>query len=247
MTRASLFDLIRPWLDGNGFTPARITALDAWCDANGVPTAAEAASQPVPVPPPSSAPPAADAASTGLTARGVAELAGHEGLLYEAYKDSVGVWTWGIGVTNASGHEVYPRYKDQAQTLSKCLEVYIWLVEQNYLPAVRTAFKGRELSEAQLHAALSFHYNTGAIGVTSWVPMFLNGDLAGSENFLRTHYLNGGDLQDRRNKEADLFFHGKWSGNGKVTTYQVSKPSYAPNWGSAKAVDVTAELGALLS
>lgn len=40
-----------------------------------------------------------------LTPRIVAAIAHEEGLVLEAYRDSVGVWTWALGVTNASGHE----------------------------------------------------------------------------------------------------------------------------------------------
>jgi len=36
-----------------------------------------------------------------------AELAAHEGIVVEAYRDTVGVWTWGIGVTSRSGHKVW--------------------------------------------------------------------------------------------------------------------------------------------
>lgn len=38
-----------------------------------------------------------------ITARVALELASHEGLVRQAYKDSVGVWTWSIGITSASG------------------------------------------------------------------------------------------------------------------------------------------------
>ena len=34
----------------------------------------------------------------GLTRRTLLELVYHEGIVLEAYKDSKGIWTWGIGV-----------------------------------------------------------------------------------------------------------------------------------------------------
>lgn len=180
-----------------------------------------------------------------LTPRVALELIAHEGLIQELYKDSEGISTWSIGITNASGHNV-DRYKDNPQPIQKCLEIYLWLLETNYIPAVLRAFTGHELTEEQFAAALSFHYNTGAIEKTSWVTLFLDGKPAESETFLRTHYLNNGDLQERRDKEADLFFHGKWVGTGCATVYKVNKPSYTPNWGSAQQVDVTKEIEALL-
>lgn len=115
------------------------------------------------------------APSSGLTKRVLLELLSHEGIVLEAYKDSVGVWTWGVGVTSASGHRVL-RYKDNPQPMSKVIEIYKWLVETKYLPDVLEAFTV-ELSEAQLAAALSFHYNTGAIKRASWVKSFNAGNV----------------------------------------------------------------------
>ena len=97
-----------------------------------------------------------------ITPRIAAELIAHEGIVREAYKDSVGVWTWSIGVTDASGHLV-GRYKDNPQSLERCFEIFEWLLRTRYLPAVQEAFAGHELKEHELGGALSFHYNTGAI------------------------------------------------------------------------------------
>ena len=104
-----------------------------------------------------------------LTKRVLLELASHEGIVKEAYKDSKGIWTWGIGVTSASGHKVFPRYVDNPQPLGRVIEIYKWLLETKYLPDVLQAFEGHSLNEAQIAAALSFHYNTGGIKKASWV------------------------------------------------------------------------------
>lgn len=176
-----------------------------------------------------------------LTVRGAGELIGHEAIVLEWYKDSEGIGTWGIGVTNKSGHNV-DQYKDKPQTLEHVLEVYIWLLRKSYLPEVLKAFAGRALSEAQLSAALSFHYNTGAVLRTDWVQLWLAGKTADARKHFTSHYLNGGDLQERRNKEAALFFDGKWAGDGKATILGVNKPSYTPSWKSAKRVPIVAAL-----
>ncbi|WP_010218837.1 glycoside hydrolase family protein [Sphingomonas sp. PAMC 26621] len=101
-----------------------------------------------------------------ITARIACELVGAEGIVREWYRDSVGVGTWGVGVTDASGHLV-DRYKDKPATIERVLEVYIWLLRTKYGPEVLAAFKGRALTEAQFAAALSIHYNTGAIAATT--------------------------------------------------------------------------------
>ena len=184
-------------------------------------------------------------ANGAITERLALELIGHEAIVREAYKDSKGIWTWGIGVTNASGHSV-DRYKDNPQTIERCIEIYLWLVREKYLPDVVAAFGDFPLSEAQAAAALSFHYNTGAIKRASWVKSFLAGDVAKARRQFM-EWRRPPEIIERREKERDLFFDGKWSGDGKATVYDVRKPSYAPNWSSARKVDVREALREALS
>ena len=101
----------------------------------------------------------------------------HEAIIREAYQDIVGVWTWGVGVTETSGHSICPRYVDRPQTLRWCLEMYLRLLRDIYAPAVRDAFEGTPLSEAEFGAALSFHYNTGAIATATWVAEWRRGEV----------------------------------------------------------------------
>lgn len=152
-----------------------------------------------------------------LTPRTFIELAEHEGIVTQAYKDSVGVWTWGIGVTDASGHKV-GRYKGNPQTLEHCIAVTEWLLRTKYLPDVLEAFKGMQLSEHQLAAALSFHYNTGAIKRATWVQDVLNG----KPNKAKKSFMNWSkppEIIKRRRAERDLFFDGRWTGDGLVLVY----------------------------
>lgn len=179
---------------------------------------------------------------TELTPKAVAYSLSEEGMVREAYKDNTGVWTWAGGVTNASGHEVYPRYLDKVQTLEKCLEVTIWLMRERYLPAVRKAFAGHELTEAQLAAAVSFHWNTGAITNTGWVRDVLAGKPISARSFLISHYLNNGTLAARRKREAALFFDGVWPASLLCPVYPVRKPSYTPNWGKAERIDLLPQI-----
>lgn len=169
------------------------------------------------------------------------EIISHEGIVLEAYKDSKGIWTWGIGVTNASGHTV-ARYKDNPQTIARVIEIYKWLLETKYLPDVLGAFKGHKLTENELAAALSFHYNTGAIKKASWVKSFL----AGRKAIARQQFMNYRkpvEIIERRTKERDLFFDDVWSNDGTATVYtRVRKPSYTPDWGSAERIDISEEL-----
>lgn len=162
-----------------------------------------------------------------LTPRIALELVAHEGIVREAYKDSVGVWTWSVGITDASGHKVMPRYKDQPQPLEHCLGVYLWLLRTKYLPPVLAAFGAHEPSEAELGAALSFHWNTGAIGRAAWLKRFVGGDRDGAKAaFL--DWARPSSLLPRRKRERALFFGAAWSSDGTARVYDVAKPSYRP-------------------
>ena len=179
-----------------------------------------------------------------LTARIALELVGHEAIVPEMYVDSVGVPTWSVGITDASGHTV-SRYKDNPQPIARCIEVYLWLLREKYLPSVLEAFDGYKLSEHELGAALSFHYNTGAIKRASWVKLVKAGKTAEAKAAFM-EWRNPPEILKRRQAECDLFFRGVWSATGKVTVYDVRKPSYAPNWRSAKRVDITAMIQQML-
>lgn len=176
-----------------------------------------------------------------LTEKVALELIGHEAIVQEAYKDSKGIWTWGIGVTNASGHQVHPRYKDSPQTISRCIEIFIWLCRTNYGPEVLKAFAGHTLTEAQYAAALSFHYNAGSILTAEWVKSWKAGRIVQARAEIM-NWRSPAEIIPRREKERDLFFDGKWSADGKATVYEVSKPSYSPRWSSAKRVDIREDL-----
>ena len=186
-----------------------------------------------------------------LSERMLLEIAEHEGLVLEAYKCSAGVLTWGFGVTNASGHRV-ERYDTtrggQRSTIERAVEVYEWLLRTKYLPEVRAAFRGRDLTEAQLTAALSFHWNTGAIAQADWVQSFL----LGRRDKAWTEFMNWSqprEIIDRRKAERALFFEGRWSQDGLVVFYDRVNPREPRNpvWRSAREVDIKDEVRAALA
>jgi GH24 family phage-related lysozyme (muramidase) len=186
-----------------------------------------------------------------LSERTLLEVAEHEGLVLEYYKCSAGKGTWGFGVTDASGHDV-DRYDTarggEKSTIQRAVEVFEWLLRDKYLPQVRAAFRGRELTEAQLAAALSFHWNTGAIGRADWVQSFLLGrrEKAWIE-FM--HWSRPREIIARRKAERDLFFDGRWSGDGVVIIYDRvnRREPRNPIWSSARQIDIFDEVRAALA
>lgn len=184
-----------------------------------------------------------------LSERMLLEIAEHEGLVLEVYLDSVGVPTWGFGVTAESGHAI-GRYKGRRSTVVRAIEVYEWLLRTKYLPEVVRAFGNwsGQLTEAQLTAALSFHWNTGAIGQADWVQSFMLGrrERAWSEfmNWSRPR-----EIIPRRKAERALFFDGRWSQDGVVTIYDRVNPKEPRNpvWSSARQIDIKDEVRAALA
>lgn len=162
-----------------------------------------------------------------LTPRAVAYLATEEGIAREAYLDTGDVWTWAIGLTAAAGIKVQA-YINRPAPLADCIRASIDHLNAAYLPAVNHAFAGHALNDAQLAAALSFHWNTDAIGRATWVHDWTGGNSAAARAALETHYLNGGQLAARRKREAALFFDGTWPADMRCPVWQVSKPGYHP-------------------
>lgn len=177
-----------------------------------------------------------------LTKKMVMEVAHHEGIIRKAYKDSVGIWTWSVGITSASGHRV-ERYIDKPASLERCLEVWVWLL-QKYAEDVEVAFI-RPLSEAQKAAALSFHWNTGAINRATWVDDFNKGNTQDAYKNIM-NWRSPSEIIPRREAERDLFFEGTWVGSGTMTEYTRLTSNYTPVWSSARKINVDGILDKLL-
>lgn len=222
--RADIFSAVRQRARPGLFDdPGNVLALDNLLDAFDVPRPAPAWE-------------VAKPACRELTVKALLEILEHEAIVREAYKDSVGVWTWGVGVTSKSGHKV-DRYKDNPQSIERCIEIYVWLLRSKYLPEVLEAFGDYKLAEHELAAALSFHWNTGAIGKAGWVRSVIAGNrVRAREQFLEWRI--PASIVPRRKAERSLFFDERWTHDGLVLVYPVRKPSYTPAWGDADLIDV---------
>jgi GH24 family phage-related lysozyme (muramidase) len=169
------------------------------------------------------------------------EVASHEALIRQTYKDSVGVLTWCVGMTNATGHKV-DRYIGKPAALQHCMNIFAWAL-QNYAVGVYRAFKGYSINKGQFAAALSFHWNTGSIEKALWVTLWKQGKTEEAKAAFM-NWDNPPEITDRRRKERDLFFDGKWSHNGKMTEYTRLTKKMTPVWSSAVKIDVSKELRA---
>lgn len=185
------------------------------------------------------------ASASPLTVRAACEIIGHEAIVQEAYKDSVGVWTWSIGLTAKAGIKI-EQFIDNPQPIERCVKAYIDILRTSYIPDVLAAFPGRTLTEEEFTAALSFHYNTGAIKRADWVKSWLAGNTDRAfQEFM--NWCSPKEIIPRREKERALFFKGAWTGGTKMATvYPVRKPQYTPDWGKAQRVPIEETVTAAL-
>lgn len=179
-----------------------------------------------------------------LTYKMALEVACHEAIVRQAYLDSQENWTWSVGLTDESGHRV-ERYINNPQPLEHCLAVYVWALN-NYAKKVRAEFDSHSYTEEQFAAALSFHWNTGAIGSASWIDLWKSGDIAGAKDSIMD-WRKPPEIIDRRRKERDLFFDGVWSNDGTMTEWTRVKPNGYIDWNKAQKINVEDELMSLLA
>jgi len=161
-------------------------------------------------------------------------LASHEAVVREAYRDQGGVWTWGVGLTAASGVDV-ETYIDRPVSTGECLKAFESVVKRVYWPEVRAAFEGVALTEHAWAAALSFHYNTGAINTATWVRMIRDGRW----DEARTRFLDWkkpASILGRRTAEHQLFFDGVWPDSLDIALLDVRKPEYTPDPASIRKI-----------
>jgi lysozyme len=145
-----------------------------------------------------------------MSERGLAALIADEGEVLRAYRDVAGVWTIGVGLTAASG--VVKPMAGMTITRDQSRELLGQALTRNYAPYV-----ARRLGEVPQHvfdAALSFHFNTGAIGRASWVAKYQQSDMAGAKAAFLAWSQAGGrvvaGLANRRAREWRLLSAGEY-------------------------------------
>ncbi|MGB3408608.1 MAG: lysozyme, partial [Jannaschia sp.] len=143
------------------------------------------------------------------SAKGIAFLERHEGVVLQAYRDPVGIWTIGAGLTKASG-VVTPvagmviTAKQATRLLEKALPKY----------ERRTATAMPGAAQHALDGGVSFDYNTGAIHRASWVAAFRENKRQAVRDGLALWRKGGGrvlpGLVRRRSEEAELILNANY-------------------------------------
>jgi len=167
--------------------------------------------------------------------KGLVEIASHEGIVNAPYKDSVGVWTVGIGHTASAGFP-NPALKRGEYSMAEIMEIFRRDIAK-FEARVRKAFT-RPLTQEQFDAAVSFDFNTGGIDDATWVKKFNAGDMAGARKAFM-FWSKPKEIIPRREKERGLFFSGKYSSGGFATLYPANTKGVVL-WSRGKRVDVLA-------
>ncbi|TDE40944.1 glycoside hydrolase family protein [Antarcticimicrobium sediminis] len=158
--------------------------------------------------------------------KGIAFLERHEGVVLKAYRDPVGIWTIGPGLTAASG--VITPKSGMTITLDQSRALTATALSRNYEPAVAKAMPGA--NQHEMDGGVSFHWNTGAITKASWVARWRDKDWPGMRSKIMLWVKGGGrvlpGLTRRRAEECNLIRYGVYEGD----------PGLNPARGLAKVV-----------
>lgn len=143
---------------------------------------------------------------------GVAEIAGHEGIVPGVYLDSAGVLTWGVGHTAAAGKpdpSAMPRGmpKNVEAAVDEALGVFKRDLE-TYEARVREAVKA-PLRQHEFDALVSFDFNTGGIYRARLTDALNAGDEDAARHFMG--WLRPPEIRGRREQEMRLFMTGEYN------------------------------------
>jgi lysozyme len=150
------------------------------------------------------------------SARGVADLELHEGVVLKAYRDPVGIWTIGAGLTRASG-VIVPK-PGMTITRGESERLTALALARNYEPRVAKAMPGA--TQQEFDGGVDFDWNTGAIDRASWVKAWRARFWPGVQNGLmqwvkgRGRFLPG--LKRRRQAQYEMMRFGVYQSDEPV-------------------------------
>ncbi|MEM9788445.1 MAG: glycoside hydrolase family protein [Pseudomonadota bacterium] len=144
--------------------------------------------------------------------QGIEFLERHEGVVLKAYRDPVGIWTIGAGLTSMSG--VIKVKAGMRLTKKEASRLLAKALERNYEPRVRKAMPNA--GQHEYDGGVSFDFNTGAIHRASWVKAWLRRPRDWVDVRRRLKLWNKASgrvlpgLVRRREEEAALMQHGAY-------------------------------------
>jgi len=170
--------------------------------------------------------------------KGKVEIIGHEGISLSKYKDSVGVWTIGMGATASEIPDLASWPLSRTLTLQEVFDLFSKSIVK-YEDAVNKALT-REVAQSQFDALVSWCYNVG-VGYTrpvydrkgnmtrdtaTVIKLLNKGADAAALHDALLMYRKPMEIIKRRTKEATLLAYGKYCNDGKATLFPVSSNGY---------------------
>lgn len=157
------------------------------------------------------------------SARGREDIALSEGVRTKAYRDSVGVWTIGIGHTATAG----PPSPKSGMVISRAEVMTIFARDLAKFEARVTKALGT-VPQHVFDGAVSFDFNTGGIHKASWVDAYkLGGISEARRRFLLWNKPK--EIIGRRLREARLIFDGTYATKGRSVDEDTSPLPPAPS------------------
>ena len=158
--------------------------------------------------------------------KGIAFLVAHEGVVPGPYLDSVGVWTYGVGHTAAAGAPIPERMArgmpaDLDAALADAFAVFRRDLGK-YEADVNRVLAGRSVPQHEFDAAVSFHFNTGAIGRANWVKLWLAGRVREAGDDMLANWRRPAEIVGRRSAERSLLVDGQY-GAHRASVWPVSE------------------------
>ena len=157
--------------------------------------------------------------------RGVAFLVAHEGIVPAPYLDSVGVWTYGVGHTAAAGAPIPSQMvRGMPADLDAALRDVFAVFRRDlarYEADVATAIGRTPCEQHEFDAAVSFHFNTGAIGRAAWVDLWKSSRKDAAAASMLANWHKPAEIIGRRKAERNLFLTGSY-GEARATVWPVS-------------------------
>lgn len=154
--------------------------------------------------------------------QGIAALVAHEGIVPGPYRDSVGVWTWGVGHTAAAGSPIPAKMargmpKDLDAALRDVFAVFARDLARYEADVDRAVTV--PMAQHEFDALVSFHYNTGGIARATLTKRLNAGDRKGAAaSFMG--WTKPAEIIPRRKSEQSLFATGVYP-VGRATVWGV--------------------------
>lgn len=173
-----------------------------------------------------------------ISNKGKIDLIGLEGICQSKYKDSVGVWTVGIGATQSEYPDIAKWPADKKLSVIECIQAFNVHI-QKYERAVSAALT-KPVEQHIFDALVSWCYNVGTGWLrTATVIKLVNNGIRGKPLYdALMMFRKPPEIIERRRKEANLLAFGRYSNpNGVALLFPVS-PKGHPIYSAGKQVSI---------